>query len=254
MRRFHFFMCFGFRGHKVPKNTPPWDRTKPRWTLCGAWTSFLRTSHLHQTKKNTRKRDTWRRFYLKTKKNTMWRFIFLGELVFPARTFHNTARLSYEPEPSRSLQLKKKPKNKPKTKTFQKPSPQWNTIKQGENHVAFYLFLVSWFSQPEPSTTQPVWVTNRNLPEAYSSKKTKKQTQNENLPEAFTSVKYNKTGGKPCGVFTFFAQLVFPARTFHNTARLSYEPEPSRSLQLKENQKTNPKRKPSRSLHLSEIQ
>ena len=190
MRRFHFFMCFGFRGHKVPKNTPPWDRTKPRWTLCGAWTSFLRTSHLHQTKKNTRKRDTWRRFYLKTKKTPC------GVLSF------------------------------------------W----------------VSWFSQPEPSTTQPVWVTNRNLPEAYSSKKTKKQTQNENLPEACTSVKYNKTEGKPCGVLSFFGELVFPARTFHNTARLSYEPEPSRSLQLKENQKTNPKRKPSRSLHLSEIQ
>ena len=57
----------------------------------------------------------------------------------------------------------------------------------------------------------------------------------------------------PCGVLTFFADLIFPARTFHDTALLSYEPEPSRSLQLKEKQKTNPQLKPSRSLHLNEI-
>ena len=203
MRRFHFFMCFGFRGHKVPEDTPPWDRTKPRWTLCGAWTSFLRTSHLHQTKRNTRKRDTWRRFYLKTKGNTMWRFIFFWWVGFPSQ-------------------------NLPQHSPF-----------EGENHVAFYLILVRWFSQPEPSTTQPVWVTNRNLPEAYSSRRTKKQTQNENLPEACTSVRYNKTRGKPCGVLTFFAEIIFPIRTFHNTALLSYEPQPSRNLQLKEKQKTN---------------
>ena len=48
--------------------------------------------------------------------------------------------------------------------------------------------------------------------------------------------------------FNFFAE-----RTFHNTALLSYEPEPSRNLQLEEKQKTNPKRIPSRSLHLNEI-
>ena len=53
--------------------------------------------------------------------------------------------------------------------------------------------------------------------------------------------------------FHFFAQLVFPARTFHDTAFSSYEPEPSRSLQLDEKQKTNPKLIPSRSLHLTEI-
>ena len=253
MRRFHFFMCFGFRGHKVPKNTPPRDRTKPRWTLCGAWTSFLRTSHLHQTKKNTRKRDAWRRLFKNQKKHHVAFYLF-GWVGFPSQNLPQHSPFELRTGTFQKPTAQKKPKNKPKTKTFQKPSPQWNTIKQGENHVAFYLFLVSWFSQPEPSTTQPVWVTNRNLPEAYSSRRTKKQTQNENLPEAFTSAKYNKTGGKPCGVLSFFGELVFPARTFHNTARLSYEPEPSRSLQLKENQKTNPKRKPSRSLHLSEIQ
>ena len=36
------------------------------------------------------------------------------------------------------------------------------------------------------------------------------------------------------GVVTFFAELSVPARTFHNEALWSYEPEPSRSLQLKE--------------------
>ena len=47
--------------------------------------------------------------------------------------------------------------------------------------------------------------------------------------------------------FNFFAE-----RTFHNTALLSYAPEPSRNLQLEEKQKTNPKLIPSRSLHLNE--
>ena len=47
--------------------------------------------------------------------------------------------------------------------------------------------------------------------------------------------------------------IIFPARTFHNTALLNYEPEPSRSLELKEKPQTNPKLKPSRTLHLHEI-
>ena len=177
MRRFHFFMCFGFRGQKVPEDTPPWDRTKPRWTLCGAWTSFLRTSHLHQTKRNTRKRDTWSRFYLKTKGNTMWRFIFFWWVGFPSQNLPQHSPFELRTRTFQKPTAQGEPKNKPKTKTFQKPAPQWDTIKQGENHVAFYLFLVSWFSQPEPSTTQPVWVTNRNLPEAYSSRRSQKQTQ-----------------------------------------------------------------------------
>ena len=63
-------------------------------------------------------------------------------------------------------------------------------------------------------------------------------------------MRYYKKEGKPYGGLTLFAEL---ARTCHNTALLSYEPEPSRNLQLKEKQKTNPKLKPSRSLHLNEI-
>ena len=55
------------------------------------------------------------------------------------------------------------------------------------------------------------------------------------------------------GVVTFFAELIFPARTFHNTALLSYEPEPSKTYSSKRSKKTNPKSKPSRSLHLHEI-
>ena len=178
---------------------------------------------------------------------------FFAELIFPARTFHNTALLSYEPEPSKTYSSKRskktnpkskpsrslhlheilekrgktmwrfyffcsvsfpsqnlpqhspfelrtrtfqKPttggeaKNKPKAHTFQKPTPDWDTIHRGKNHVAFSLFLLSSFSQPEPSTTQPIWVTNQ---------------------------------------------------------------EASRSLHLKEKPKTNPKLKPSRSLHLNEM-
>ena len=62
----------------------------------------------------------------------MWRFNFFAE-----RTFHNTALLSYEPEPSRNLQLEEKQKNKPKAHTFQKPTPEWDTIKRRKNHAAF---------------------------------------------------------------------------------------------------------------------
>ena len=117
-------------------------------------------------------------------------FTFFAQLVFPASTFHDTALLSYEPEPSRSLQLDEKQK------------------------------------------THPKLIPSRSL--------------------HLTEILY--TGEKTMWRFIFLGELVFPARTFHNTARLSYEPEPSRSLQLKKNQKTNPKRKPSRSLRLSEIQ
>ena len=138
-------------------------------------------------------------------------FYLFGWVGFPSQNLPQHSPFELRTGTFQKPTAQKKPKNKPKTKTFQKPAPQWNTIKQGENHVAFYLFLVSWFSQPEPSTTQPVWVTNRNLPEAYSSRRTKKQTQNENLPEACTSVRYNKTRGKPCGVLTFFAALVVEA-------------------------------------------
>ena len=183
----------------------------------------------------------------------MWRFIFLGELVFPARTFHNTARWSYEPEPSRSLQLKKTEKQ-----TQNENLPEAFTSVKYNKTGGKPCGVLSFFGELVfPARTFHNTARLSYEPEPSRSlqlKKTKKQTQNENLPEAFTSVKYNKTGGKPCGVLSFFGELVFPARTFHNTARLSYEPEPSRSLQLKENQKTNPKRKPSRSLHLSEIQ
>ena len=35
-------------------------------------------------------------------------------------------------------------------------------------------FLLRYFSQPEPSTTEPFGVTNQNLPEAYSSRRSKK--------------------------------------------------------------------------------
>ena len=68
---------------------------------------------------------------------------FFAALLFPARTFHNRALWSYEPEPSRSLQFEKKQKNKLKAKNFEKPTPEWDTIKRKENHVAFYLFLLT---------------------------------------------------------------------------------------------------------------
>ena len=127
----------------------------------------------------------------------MWRFNFFADLIFPARTFHNTALLSYEPERSRNLQLKEKQE------------------------------------------------TNSKL----------KPSRSLHLNEIL------QKGGKTIWRFNFFAALIFPGRTFHNTALLSYEPEPllsygpepSRSLRLKEKQRTNPKLKPSRSLHLNEI-
>ena len=109
---------------------------------------------------------------------------FFAELIFPARTFHNKALLSYEPEPSKTYSSKRSKKTNPKSK---------------------------------PS---------RSL----------------HLHEIL------QKGGKTMWRFNFFAE-----RTFHNTALLSYEPEPSRNLQLEEKQKTNPKLIPSRSLHLNEI-
>ena len=140
------------------------------------------------------------------RKKTMRRFNFFCWVNFPSQNLPQHYPFELRTRTFQKHTAQGEAKNKPKAKTFQKPTPEWDTIKRRENHA-----------------------------------------------EAYTWMRNYKKEGKPCGVLTFFAKFVFPARTFHNTALLSYEPEPSRSLQLKEKQKTNPKLKPSRSLHLNEI-
>ena len=67
------------------------------------------------------------------------------------------------------------------------------------NHVAFYLFLSVSFSQPGPARTLHL-------------NQTKKNTRKHN-----TWMNEIQKIGKPCGVLTFFRELVSTARIFQNT-------------------------------------
>ena len=257
---------------------------------------------------------------------------FFAELIFPARTFHEGKQCGvltffaalifparnlprHSPFELRTRTFQKpttrwEAKNKPKAHTFQKPTPDWDTIHRGENHVAFSLFLLSSFSQPEPSTTQPFWVTNQEASRSLQLKEKPKTNPklkpsrslhlNEMLYKGgktmwrfhfFGSVSFpsqylprhspfelrTRTFQKPttrweaknkpkahtfqkptpdwdtihrgenhvafsCD-FTFFAEFIFPARTFHNTALLSYEPRSFQKPTAQGEAKNKPKAK-----------
>ena len=182
----------------------------------------------------------------------MWRFNFFAALIFPARTFHNTALLSYEPEPSRNLQLKEKQRTNPKSKPSRSLHLHEILQKGGKtmwrfNFFAALIFPARTFHNTALLSYEPEPSRNLQLKEKQRTNPKLKPSRSLHLNEIL------QKGGKTMWRFNFFAALTFPARTFHNTALLSYEPEPSRNLQLKEKQRTNPKSKPSRSLHLHEI-
>ena len=183
MWRFNFFYSVSFPSQNLPQHSPFQLRTR----------TFQKPTAQGEAK-NKPKTAPSRRLHLnetlEKRGKTMWRFHFFCSVSFPSQNLPRHSPFELRTRTFQKPTTRWEAKNKPKTKTFQKPTPDWDTIHRGKNHVAFSLFLLSSFSQPEPSTTQPIWVTNQ---------------------------------------------------------------EASRSLQLKEKPKTNPKLKPSRSLHLNEM-
>ena len=182
------------------------------------------------------------------------------ELVFTARTFQNIHSKFFwvnsppQPKPSRSLQLNEKQKTNPKPKPSR--SLHLNEIQYKRRKTMWRFTFFFWLH-----------FHSQDLPEPYTSIRPKR------TPEHITPEWMRYKRGSPCGVLTFFVNW-FPqpecSRThtsmkpnwkkhekhvaFSVFLTLSPQPEPSRSLQLHERQKTSPQLNPSRSLHLNEIQ
>ena len=143
---------------------------------------------------------------------TMWRFNFFCCVNFsdqkPSTTQPFRVTNQNLPEAYNSMRSK----NKPKAHTFQKPTPDWDTIHRGENHVAFSLFLLSSFSQPEPSTTQPFWVTNQETSRSLQLKEKPKTNPKLKPSRSLHLNKMLYKGGKTMWRFHFFCSVSFPSQ------------------------------------------
>ena len=228
MWRFNFFCWGNFPSQNLPQHSPLELRTRTfqKPTAQG--------EAKNKPKAKTFQKPTPQWDAIKKEGKPCGVFTFFAQLVFPARTFHEGKQCGvltffaalifptrnlprHSPFELRTRTFQKpttrwEAKNKPKAHTFQKPTPDWDTIHRGENHVAFSLFLLSSFSQPEPSTTQPFWVTNQETSRSLQLKEKPKTNPKLKPSRSLHLNKMLYKGGKTMWRFHFFCSVSFPSQ------------------------------------------
>ena len=128
-----------------------WRRGKKRgktmWGPTFYLTSFSQpgpagTTHLHPAAER-RKRYTRMPSTQQNKRKTLRRCNFFCCVSFPSQNLPQQSPLELRTRTFQKPTAREEAKNKPKAKNFEKPTPDRDTIKRKENHVAFYLFLLT---------------------------------------------------------------------------------------------------------------